>query len=623
MEEDVDVQIDFTVCSAYLSVDYDRDGLIAPGSYADATFESRPFRFWINEDSDSLEQFGKGGDTDVEELIDGTGLFRDYAAIGQSGRREIACKRDLEDFAMMSLHLGNLVGSIKQGRLRVGISVSGAEGATPSINMFRCAPQLTSPRDHVSDDQKAATMVHVPVSLQVGPGLAGDVAWLTAEILGLSDDAVQPDEFNFLFEGVGVGTGVFKVIIEQVSVDEETGEAIAGAQIVACELHVKLMHAGEMVQRVYATVDGSIATPSTIRDPWNYRDGVNQQQWGWLADDKFTFERDPDESEQRVIHVHGWRMDDAEKRNWSEMSFKRLWHQGYKGRVCAFSWPTYGPENSNIDGYPTYNLSEYRAWLSGKSLKLFTDRLKHDGTDSSNIKIFAHSMGNVVVGSAIREGMHVGGYVMQHAAMSSQAYDPDNGNLQYWSLIQSDTPDTETNETDPAWVNRRMGLNGKFGTCLVKDGLFDSIVLRNAFETPAGDIRPINYFLKTDNALEWWITNQELNRPSSINTSGFYYYNINNGKGIHLGYLRNVADDFLRDGRAVIDLPEAMGFVTRSRTVPVGATERVGGSVRKNVDLSGSDFKFNKRHSAEWDFRIQTSCKYWGVLFKDLRLDDD
>lgn len=84
-----------------------------------------------------------------------------------------------------------------------------------------------------------------------------------------------------------------------------------------------------------------------------------------------------------------------------------------------------------------------------------------------------------------------------------------------------------------------------------------------------------------------------------------------------------MADDFLRDGRAVIDLPEAMGFVTRSRTVPVGATERVGGSVRKNVDLSGSDFKFNKRHSAEWDFRIQTSCKYWGVLFKDLRLDDD
>jgi len=550
-----------------------------------------------------LEQFGKGGDTDVEELIDGTGLFRDYAAIGQSGRREIACKRDLEDFAMMSLHLGNLVGSIKQGRLRVGISVSGAEGTTPSINMFRCAPQLTSPRDHVSDDQKAATMVHVPVSLQVGPGLAGDVAWLTAEILGLSDDAVQPDEFNFLFEGVGVGTGVFKVIIEQVSVDEETGEAIAGAQVVACELHVKLMHAGEMVQRVYATVDGNIATPSTVRDPWTYRDGVNQQQWGWLADDKFTFERDPDESEQRVIHVHGWRMDDAEKRNWSEMSFKRLWHQGYKGRVCAFSWPTYGPENANLSGYLTYNLSEYRAWLTGESLRQFAVSLGN----AQNVKVFAHSMGNVVVGSAIKRGMYVEGYVMQHAAMAAQAYDRSGVGLLHPDLQDSPTPDG-----DAYYENRMLGLDDQFSL--------------QAFTKGGKIVNCINFCLPGDSALDWWVFNQKHNKPSTWNTVGWYNYDLNwtqPGKpdaqnSVHLSYSANFEEKATNGGRAVINLFEALGFVTKARTFPVGAALRTGGSVAVAVDLN--EFQFGEDHSAEWNRNIQHVYPYWQRLIDNLDL---
>ena len=251
-------------------------------------------------------------------------------------------------------------------------------GTNPAVNVFKCAPEIAGVRDCVTSVTLAEKMLLSAFSQPVVRLGAGDgIKWLPPAIL----EAAAGDEVNFLFEGVSKGEGLLTLVIEcPPSTPPGAYEVVEFGGV-----WIKLMRAREMIQRVYVTVGGAKATPEMVSDPWNYSDGVNDQDWGFA---KMEFEPDPDETDQCVVHVHGWRMNEDEKLNWSEMSFKRLWHQGYKGRLCSFTWPTYGPENSSLGGYLTYNPSEYRAWLSGKSLKKFAATLG----DSNKVKIFAHSV---------------------------------------------------------------------------------------------------------------------------------------------------------------------------------------------------------------------------------------
>lgn len=90
----------------------------------------------------------------------------------------------------------------------------------------------------------------------------------------------------------------------------------------------------------------------------------------------------------------------------------------------------------------------------------------------------------------------------------------------------------------------------------------------------------------------------------------------------HLAYYDNLLDwFFLVGGRPVVDNNEAMGFVTQSLTVPIGATGNASGSVKANLNLNMNGLGFGDRHSAEWDRRIQTSNGYWKKLYLDLELN--
>jgi hypothetical protein len=223
-------------------------------------------------------------------------------------------------------------------------------------------------------------------------------------------------------------------------------------------------------------------------------------------------------------------------------------------------------------------------------------------------------MGNVVAGSAIRKGMNVSRYVMQHPAMSAQAYDPDNTQgLLHPHLNYGTTPDTETNETDPSGINRRLGLNGVFN--------------KNTF----GTVYVVNFCLPRDFALDMWIINHNRNKPSYINNDGWYGYNRlwsaqgkeNSQDSSHLYYsgrLSTNAGAILGfGGREVRDMHEAMAFVSRSITGPVGSNLNARGSIASTVNLD--DYHFEEDHSAEWNRRIQVAYPYWEKLFKELKLN--
>lgn len=124
--------------------------------------------------------------------------------------------------------------------------------------------------------------------------------------------------------------------------------------------------------------------------------------------------------------------------NFSETMFKRLWWQGYKGRFVAFRWAT----QTSID---SYNTSEWLAWKYGKSLRNYVENYLKREMPNYPINIAAHSMGNIVTGSALARGMTVNTYMLMQAAIPSGCYnDTVNNYLPFTEAEQERhaTPDT-------------------------------------------------------------------------------------------------------------------------------------------------------------------------------------
>lgn len=137
-----------------------------------------------------------------------------------------------------------------------------------------------------------------------------------------------------------------------------------------------------------------------ISFPHTFENDPPEPQMGWTPDpNNNPFEDDPaswTESKQYIVFVHGWNMDYNGAQNFAETMFKRLWQRGYKGRFAFLRWPTF-------TGLSTYNNSEYRAWKCGESLKQYVSSLPSGYSKS----LIAHSMGNIVAGSALQKGLSV------------------------------------------------------------------------------------------------------------------------------------------------------------------------------------------------------------------------
>ena len=87
--------------------------------------------------------------------------------------------------------------------------------------------------------------------------------------------------------------------------------------------------------------------------------------------------------------------------SFSEIMFKRLWQQGYKGHFAAFRWDPRKSDGPFDTG--EYNWSENRAFVYGTALKSLVTNLSANYA----VSIVGHSMGNVVCGEALRQRMRV------------------------------------------------------------------------------------------------------------------------------------------------------------------------------------------------------------------------
>jgi len=115
-----------------------------------------------------------------------------------------------------------------------------------------------------------------------------------------------------------------------------------------------------------------------------------------------------------VFFIHGFSVDGDETRGWHSEMFKRLYWSGSKAKFCGITW------QGDI-GWPDafhYQDNVANAFLGATNLTA-----QINGIGGAKV-ILAHSLGNMVVSSAIQDcGLSVNKYFMLNAAVATECYD--------------------------------------------------------------------------------------------------------------------------------------------------------------------------------------------------------
>jgi len=598
-----------------IAVDANRDGVIkfggnyddpaVAGKPQDKTEETKPFRFWCNDDDDGT---GDGEDDPDSSEKD-------------SGDNEIKSLRDLEDFTRLHLYVGGLQDAVRDGSLQLGLEWRNTDGTTPEINVYRAAEPDGGTKYITNDDGNgggneyyAALQQATPFKTAMGvvDGSGGfkfpSDFWQStgSGIPAFGED--HPTRY-VLFEGVTEGKG--QLVLTLWKGGERIGE---GAGVWIDLMNIKKMY-------VRAKAWNELTNSEQFND-YPHDDLSNQpdMQVGWVADPNGNpFEPPPDENKELIVFVHGINRPglnepDRIYDNWtttSETVLKRLWWAGYKGRFASFKWPalTPGPQAFPPDPAPlAFNDSEFRAWKSGRGLQGFVDSFPNDYKKN----LYSFSQGAPVCGSALTVyGLTVDNYVMSQAAMAAGSYDTSTHVNNYQDFLDAEddrpTPDTAAD----------LGYRGYLANLNVTG---DVVSFYNTFD----------YALKTGSEFGQqlnWEGNQLDYKPNKLGTVKTYAYDPGSPANPYpVGsrcFLRDSPLGMFRE-RAVLDIHESMSFVARPRSEAAGANTSVSGSIDHLYDVGpGSECDFGEAsadHGGQFSRNMQHLWPYYRELGTRLRV---
>jgi hypothetical protein len=120
----------------------------------------------------------------------------------------------------------------------------------------------------------------------------------------------------------------------------------------------------------------------------------------------------------------------------------------------------------------------------------------------------------------------------------------------------------------------------------------------------------INFFLPQDDALEAWRINNNGYKPQKFMVN-IYAYLSQNPPGEKLTY-GPVGGLFTR---SVTQLPEAMGYVTKSRSNAAGTRACTTNTcITSAVDMGENGIGFGNEHSAQWVYSIKKTILFgWSL----------
>lgn len=538
-----------------LAVDANRDGVISflPGTN-DQTSASRPYTFWVNDDLDL-------GSDDTATDLDPTGVQPD------SVDTIISNQRDLEDFTRLHLKLDAVnMSQLQQGTLAIALELRNATNV-PGIRIFRSS--LTNgAATYLTSETIAAQQ------LSGGYGTAlGQISSIASFTLPASfwSGATGSNAFRpFLFEGTGVGDGQLVAVLKQ------------GATSVAesAPVHLKLRKVTDLFE--HFTV-GDTNDMEWNRVPFSYARTYDSGVYGVSS---------PQTSDY-ILFVHGWRMRPWERRAFAATAFKRLNWQGYQGRFGFYSWPT---EYTPVPGVPpeNYDRSERKAWLSARGLRhLLLDLSK---AQPDRVRVFAHSMGNVVVSETLK--LHgsrstapvVHTYVASQAASVAHAYDAAG---------------PETVETDASTDTPESYARYPLNQLPYYAGMTNAVRINGVTLEP----NIVNFHNRADFALNSWLINQDT-KPDAYWT---YSKKVSRWERRNLG--PNAPLFFPQDRY------EIYAHIAEARSRALGAAERDGfvvrGQIGDQVNLFLGPFNYagnDYEHSAEFRSTNMRRFSYWNQM---------
>ena len=239
---------------------------------------------------------------------------------------------------------------------------------------------------------------HLTNDLQ-GCGAGLDTSLLKATVIPIpSGGFALPDVFTQRLRQTG-GRGVILVEGTVASSEQLVLEAVANGQVLAtATLPMRVAPVEEMYQRISLRGDGTSVATGDVLPPF-------------------------DDSAGHVFFLHGFHVDTTVAREWGAEMFKRLWQSGSQARFHSITW------DGDI-GWPDgvhYHDDAVSAFQAAPRLAAYVD------AQSGRKIAMAHSLGNVVVSSAIQDdGMLVEKQFMFNAAVASEAFDPSQ-----WSTAVS------------------------------------------------------------------------------------------------------------------------------------------------------------------------------------------
>jgi hypothetical protein len=296
-----------------------------------------------------------------------------------------------------------------------------------------------------------------------------------------------------------------------------------------------------------------------------------------------------------ILHVHGWNMQAWEKDRLGEAMYKRLYWQGYQGRFGIFRWPTYGnfpagEFSAEAFDPDNYNKSEWQAWKSGASLRGLLANL--NSSYPGQVRLTAHSMGNIVAGEALRpiptNAPLVHTYVAMQAAVPAHAYDATTTTRIIPNILDHQTP----NRYAQYWQSNSPPY----------------------FNGVGGAAKYVNFFNPQDYALAptRWQLNQNLKPSATLNYS---YVQLD--------------DKFYHDSTLLllpVDAFEMFSLAIESRCFALGGQPDVGGSfdTSNQVNLFNAPYLFadaHKGHSAQFRSTNMKRAIFWRTLLQQSDLD--
>ena len=186
---------------------------------------------------------------------------------------------------------------------------------------------------------------------------------------------------------------------------------------------------------------------------------------------------------KHFVFVHGYNVNAAAAREWSDAMFKRLWLAGSRSMFTAVDW--FGDDSQfatifNGDVTPDYYANVMHAFMSAPALTNVCVALPGEKV------MLAHSLGNVLVSSAAVDcGLQYTRYYMLNAAVPMEAYD-----------VAADAPEM----LDSAWSGANISYRASdWSTLFTNTDFRASLSWRGRF---AGIANAVNCYSETEDVLK-------------------------------------------------------------------------------------------------------------------------